>query len=168
MEVRQTKLIETDGKSNILSSVSKIACITYTNAATNVIEERLKDAIDKIEVSTIHSFLYKNIVKPYAYLLVEETGINFEEVDGHQDHRISEKKLINAGFYLSLKENPKKTKEENNIIKKQFFNYVGRINWKLNKNGDFVLTDDRNNDKFFKYKQEFWKDGVLHQDSEHL
>ena len=51
--------------SNKLGRNKKIACITYTNNAVETILSRLGNCTDKVEVSTIHSFLYKNIVKPY-------------------------------------------------------------------------------------------------------
>ncbi|MEK4221482.1 UvrD-helicase domain-containing protein [Bacillus sp. FSL W8-0116] len=43
-----------------LGKVSKIACITYTTVGTEEIIERLGTDIQRVEVSTIHSFLYKN------------------------------------------------------------------------------------------------------------
>ena len=41
-----------------LLSTSKIACITYTNVAVEEIQQRLEITGNKVEVSTIHSFLY--------------------------------------------------------------------------------------------------------------
>src|SRR3989339_1728735 len=52
-----------------LNPVNNIACITYTNIAVEEIKSRLDNKDEKVEISTIHSFLYKNIIKPYAYLL---------------------------------------------------------------------------------------------------
>lgn len=61
-------------RSNKLNSVSKIACITYTNVAVEEIMERLKLTSNRVEVSTIHSFLYKNIIKPYVHMLKDGEG----------------------------------------------------------------------------------------------
>lgn len=73
-----------------VTSTSRIACITYTNVASDEIKEGLDTGEDRVETSTIHSFLYKNIVKPYAFLLKEEDGsflIDFKKLDGHDEHR---------------------------------------------------------------------------------
>ena len=50
--------------SSRLQNTRKIACITYTNVAVETILKRLGNASNRVEVSTIHSFLYKHIVKP--------------------------------------------------------------------------------------------------------
>ena len=39
----------------------KIACITYTNVGVDTIKKRLNESDENIEISTIHSFLYKHI-----------------------------------------------------------------------------------------------------------
>lgn len=53
-----------------------IACITYTNAAVDEIEERLRQLstgklTERVEVSTIHSFCLNFILRPYQWLLPE-------------------------------------------------------------------------------------------------
>ncbi len=75
-----------------LTGVSHIACISYTNVAAEEIVKRLGAAADRVEVLTIHSFLYRNIVKPYVRLLKNEDGtalVNYALVDGHDEHRPS-------------------------------------------------------------------------------
>lgn len=51
----------------------KIFCITFTNNASKCIESKLKDYFGRIPsnivVSTIHSFLYRELITPYYYLL---------------------------------------------------------------------------------------------------
>ena len=66
----------------------KIACITYTNVAVKTINERLGSYSKQVEVSTIHSFLYFNLLKPYVYSIANEYGLNFREIDGHQDMKV--------------------------------------------------------------------------------
>ena len=69
--------------------VVKIACITYTNTATEEIKERLGDFHNRCEITTIHSFLYTNILRPYAYFVKDGDGnseLNHPEVDGHDIH----------------------------------------------------------------------------------
>lgn len=63
-----------------LGAVKKVACITYTNVGTDTISRRLRYDNDCVEVATIHSFLFANVVKPYAYLLADEIGLKTEEL----------------------------------------------------------------------------------------
>lgn len=53
-----------------------IFCITFTNNAVACIERKLTEYYGEIPnnivVSTIHSFLYREFVKPYYYLLYEK------------------------------------------------------------------------------------------------
>lgn len=58
--------------SHKLQVVKKVACITYTNVGTDTITSRLDIGKDVVEVCTIHSFLYANVVKPYIHLVAEE------------------------------------------------------------------------------------------------
>ncbi len=62
-----------------LDVVRKVACITYTNVGIDTISSRLSLGNDVVEVCTIHSFLYANIVKPYIHLVAKEFGL---ELDG--------------------------------------------------------------------------------------
>jgi DNA helicase-2/ATP-dependent DNA helicase PcrA len=58
--------------SHNLDVVKKVACITYTNVGTDTITSRLNMSSDVVEVCTIHSFLYANIVMPYAHLIAKD------------------------------------------------------------------------------------------------
>ncbi|SFT66592.1 DNA helicase-2 / ATP-dependent DNA helicase PcrA [Pseudovibrio denitrificans] len=60
----------------VLDTPYLVGCITYTNAAVDEIESRLRiygsnASAEKCEVSTIHSFLLQFILRPYAWLLPE-------------------------------------------------------------------------------------------------
>ncbi len=59
-------------KSSRLGVTKKIACITYTNVAADTIRERLGVQAYRVEVSTIHSFIYRNIVKPYVKFIAND------------------------------------------------------------------------------------------------
>ena len=75
-----------------LTGASRIACISYTNVAAEEIVKGLGFAADRVEVSTIHSFLYRNVVKPNLRLLKKEDDtalVNYALVDGHDEHRPS-------------------------------------------------------------------------------
>lgn len=67
-------------KSYKLDVVKKIACITYTNVGTDTIVSRLDVGNDIVDVCTIHSFLYANVVKPYIYLVANEFGVKHAEL----------------------------------------------------------------------------------------
>jgi DNA helicase-2/ATP-dependent DNA helicase PcrA len=60
----------------VRNTARRIACITYTNAAVDEIEKRLRQYgsigdDDYYEVGTIHSFCLTNILQPFHYLLPE-------------------------------------------------------------------------------------------------
>lgn len=75
-----------------LSCVRKVACITYTNTAVETILKRLgKGVADKVEVSTIHSFLYKNVVKPYCSFIPNEYELDCKKINGHDEFFVNSK-----------------------------------------------------------------------------
>lgn len=59
-------------ESKKLNISCKILCITHTNIAVDTIKERLRNTINEVEVSTIHSFLYENVVGPYLWTLNDD------------------------------------------------------------------------------------------------
>lgn len=48
-----------------INNYRNILCITYTNIAVDEIKKRLNNYKQYTYVSTIHSFLYQNVIKPY-------------------------------------------------------------------------------------------------------
>jgi DNA helicase-2/ATP-dependent DNA helicase PcrA len=75
-----------------MACTRKIACITYTNTAVETILKRLGNGVaDKVEVSTIHSFLYKNVVKPYCAFIPAEYELCCKKINGHEDFYINNK-----------------------------------------------------------------------------
>ena len=66
---------------NNLAEHLSIYCITFTNNAVDCIINKLKEHFgsipDRIKVSTIHSFLYHEIIKPYYFLLY---GKQYEKI----------------------------------------------------------------------------------------
>ena len=63
-----------------LDVVRKVACITYTNVGIDTISLRLNMENDVVEVCTIHSFLYANVIKPYVHLVAEDFGLKLDEL----------------------------------------------------------------------------------------
>ncbi|MHA2218649.1 MAG: UvrD-helicase domain-containing protein [Candidatus Hodarchaeales archaeon] len=68
------------GKSR-LGTNGKIACITYTNIAVETIKKRLSNTADRVDVCTIHSFLFKNMVKPFLWILKEEPKYEPQQIE---------------------------------------------------------------------------------------
>ncbi|WP_434655286.1 UvrD-helicase domain-containing protein [Thermoanaerobacterium thermosaccharolyticum] len=149
-----------------IKPTSKIACITYTNVAAEEIQERLNLNEDKVEVSTIHSFLYKNIVKPYAYLLKDENGknvINFTKLDGHEENvptkgKIYRWKELNNLWYLRDDSKIKDCLsdldwffEEGDLTLHVRNDYKRRI-------GKYYIREEY----FYSYKKLHWDEGILH------
>ncbi|CAH1201902.1 ATP-dependent helicase [Paenibacillus sp. JJ-223] len=150
-----------------LTSTSKIACITYTTVAGEEIQKRLGTNQNKVEVSTIHSFLYANIVKPYIYLMKDDNGntlVNIEELDGHDDNIATKGKIYvwqqeaKNGSYLTDKIKIKKCLEN--------------LDWKL-EDGEIKLKPRKfylskigrysiRSEEMLLYKKQFWKEGVIH------
>lgn len=63
-------------KYNETCNNKNIYCITFTNNAASCIEKKLIEHFvkipDSIKVSTIHSFLYQEVIKPYYFLLYQK------------------------------------------------------------------------------------------------
>lgn len=68
-------------ESNKLGITRKIACISYTNVGVETISSRLKNSSSLVDVSTIHSFLYNNVVHPFIHLERNRFGIDKKELE---------------------------------------------------------------------------------------
>lgn len=177
-------------ESHRLYSTRKVACITFTNTAVDTIRQRLGNgAIEKTEVSTIHSFLYNNIVKPYGRCLLEEYGLRIDKVDGHEEAVVNRKFLnqwlemdVLAGLrhpnsQKQLKTMPGLTAALKNwLLSEKCVIRKGNIEWDFNNdkaveytsNGRIALN--RNSfsilkNGFMEYKKLYWEKGIVnHED----
>jgi DNA helicase-2/ATP-dependent DNA helicase PcrA len=154
-------------KSPELKKSRKVACITYTNAAANTIIERLDLNSDRVEVSTIHSFLYANVLKPYWNLVPDEFGINIKKVDGHDEIPITggliyEWKSNTNQYYLddgakitkALKNLAWQFDDDNDLVLKPVKPYLGDM-------GDYWIDTE----SYIEYKKLYWERGQLaHED----
>lgn len=150
--------------SDKLFRTRKIACITYTNIAVETIRKRLGTSSEQVEVSTIHSFLYKNIVKPYVSFVAVEYGLNVVEMDGHDDIVLSN--------YSFLQEWKTRTGQQRINDDKKVIEAFSKLKWKL-ENGDLKVKTDYpitigkypiKNDSYFEYKKMMWEKGLVHHD----
>ncbi|MHB1684385.1 MAG: UvrD-helicase domain-containing protein [Bacilli bacterium] len=81
------------GFSSRLFSGARVACISYTTVASEEIILKL-ERTDQVEVSTIHSFLYKNIVKPYVHLACYDDGRRMVmDLHSVEEHRATPGKI---------------------------------------------------------------------------
>lgn len=172
-----------------LSKCRKIACITYSNIAVETILERLGSSADQVEVSTIHSFLYKHLVKPYINFIANEYGVKTSALDGHEEHVVSNSKLL---FWLdnhSHKDSLAAPFNYNQLTKlpqnrNALSNWLLSINYQLNASSIIYLTCDKTKAAHFdktrttinqktllllesdllEYKKLYWSEGILHHD----
>ncbi|MBL4559389.1 MAG: ATP-dependent helicase [Labilibaculum sp.] len=174
-----------------LSITRKVACITYTNTAVETIYKRLGTSATQVEVSTIHSFLYKHIVKPYISFIADEYNIDISKVDGHDDIKTSFKKISN---WIENHPNASSlrhpftfnqlTKLQNN--KTALINWFNSISYTLNQtNNDidislvrseayYIEDDDRRylnriclnalEHNLIEYKKQYWNEGKVSHD----
>ncbi len=173
-----------------LGSYRKIACITYTNVGVATIIERLDFIADRVEVSTIHGFIYSNIIKPYAGFIPAEYELNVKRMDGHDDHIISKKRVkewitnhVNVGRLSHPYTLNQLTNIPNNLD--AVGRWLGSLRYVFDA-GNLKLEADNSQayywdgtqrrnlakatclDKlapgFLDYKKLFWRKGILHHD----
>jgi len=131
----------------------KIACITYTNIGVETIVKRLGDEIDHVEVSTIHSFLFGHIVKPYIFLIANKYNLDPLKIDGPYEHIPSKGFLQQTGL-----------KYRRVTIKD-----MKRLFWLVEEqSGELALhikgKKQDYNKSLFEYKKKFWEKGYIHYD----
>jgi DNA helicase-2/ATP-dependent DNA helicase PcrA len=173
--------------SNRLAQTRKIACITYTNIAVDTILCRLGTAANQVEVSTIHSFLYRHIVKPYCFFLSTDFELNAEKLDGHDDTIVSyrrTKEWIENHPRVSELKHPFSLNQLINLPnnKKALMNWLGSLNYEFDDSNELKIIGNRNkaifidsegitrlNNKCLEilesnllgYKKLYWKDGLV-------
>lgn len=160
-------------RSERLAKTRKIACITYTNIAVETILCRLGTSAEKVEVSTIHSFLYRYIVKPYASFIAEEYGLNVIEMDGHDEIIHSKLQCWFDNDYRTL----------NYLSKDRELTkwHLDKVQWRFNEKNELKpcvtkyhpdKTYERNikflgkkhPEKLVDYKKLYWQEGTIHHD----
>jgi len=154
-------------RSGRLNKCRKIACITYTNVGVETIVKRLGDSIDKVEVSTIHSFLYKHIIKPYIFLIKDEYGLDPAKIDGHEE-------LIPTGGIIYQWKN--RTKQVHTLTDDaQVLRALSSVSWELNEQEELELRLRKfwmgkagqyniRKDSYIEYKKMWWEKNLLHHD----
>lgn len=149
--------------SSRLTLGKKVACITYTNIGVETIVKRLDNALAEVEVSTIHSFLYKQVVKPYLWVIEEDFEIPIADIDGHEE-------IIPTFSILSEWKNNTSQKYINdlNALKTELMG----LKWIINDSGEIELQRKYpyknplkiKNDSLFEYKEICWKNAKINHD----
>lgn len=156
-------------ESNDLGLSRKVGCITYTSKATENILNHVGNNNNRLEVSTIHAFLYKNIIKPYFHLIADEEGFAIDKLDGHDETIISSygfvSELMKANrMGMLVKDHAK----ESYKLKQTVEDY----RWGLTKK-DIILQKTINypripgiGEKYvLAYKKKVWREyGIMHHD----
>lgn len=169
-----------------LDKSREVACITYTNTAVEIIRNRLGVSTNQVEISTIHSFLYKHIIKPYIHFIANEYNFNISRLDGHDDVQISKGATIKW-----LKEHSKKdcfkhpysldqlTKNPDGSSK--VHNWLSSVSYKFDTNDNLYITADRKQSyvngrplakkclellevDLKNFKEMYWNQGILSHD----
>ncbi len=165
------KILKTSSR---LNTTRKIACITYTNIAAEEVMERLLCDKSRFDISTIHSFLYRNIVKPFSYLIAQdekgEQLFNIDDLDGHIEHiphgdRI--RRWVQTIGKLNKKKNygylndPKKRADIVALLVSLDYSFVDdEINLIFRKQRGVVIPTK--NRELWVYKEKYWHDGIMH------
>ncbi|RAS89607.1 hypothetical protein A3863_10325 [Priestia endophytica] len=165
-----------------LEKTRKIACITYTNVAVETISSRLgPQSGNQVEVSTIHSFLYNHVVKPYITHMAEEFDIEFQKIKGHDN---IEPKFNKVQVWLENHSETKKLKHPytpNQLLKlpenkNVLFNWLASLKYSFNEDFKLYLkgkeSDARQLRKIIRiletdllsYKKLYWQDGKIDHD----
>ncbi len=169
-----------------LDKSRKVACITYTNTAVDIIRDRLGSSSNQVEVSTIHSFLYRNIIKPYMHFIANDYDFDISRLDGHDDIRISNGIVIEW-----VKEHSKQSSFKHPYSLKQLTknpdslarltNWLYSISYEFDNTNSLIITANsassfaqgsRLSDEcltllkvdFSKFKKKYWSRSVLHHD----
>lgn len=143
----------------------KVACITYTNVAVETIQRRLEGSAHQAEISTIHSFLYKHVLKPYIHFIATDYNINFRLIRGHDD------KIITS--YQFIQEWKTRTKQvrirDDEPIREAF----SRMKWTFDSNGELKINTpwpisaggyNIKTSSYMDYKVMAWERGIIHHD----
>ena len=134
-----------------LSRNRKIACITYTNVGVDTLIRRVEDEKDHLEISTIHSFLFVHVVKPYLFLIKEKYNLDPARIDNPFEH------IFSKGYY-SQTDLPRRYVTENDMK---------GIYWEIAGNECNLRIKNKNNiyhKSLIKYKSFYWEKGILHYD----
>ena len=151
--------------SHRLGKIKKVACITYTNIGVETIHNRLPDCADRVDVCTIHSFLYDNIIKPYFHIIAADEGFAIDKLKVVDDTIMTGNSVI---YHLKSKIRKGFIYKDEDALKEALRN----AHWKIvgndlkfrppfpKKCSGYTIP----NDFYDEYKKYTWEHGVMHYD----
>lgn len=165
--------------SDRLNKTQKVACVTYTRIGAETVDKKVKklSGTNRLDIGTIHSFLYRNVIKPFSYLIEfdgdGEKLFTIEELSGHTEHRPSFDRInswINRiGYkYIYLYDQKKQDVNGKTNLSKTS-ELLNKFEWAFS--GDELIGKlSRNNyndlrfpsSKLYEYKQACWSKGIMH------
>lgn len=177
--------------SNRLNKTQKIGCITYTQVGAETIEKKVKSVsgTERLDISTIHSFLYRNIIKPFVYLIEKDINgedlFNVKELNGHIEHKPNYNRVSSWINNIGSRYNylmDTKTKDDNGKVNRtKTFNVLLKFDWDIiNDNVKCILRGNYTREEFWvkskngikkyyfpttmlsSYKNVYWKYGIMH------
>ena len=165
--------------SDRLGKTKKIACITYTRIGADTVEKKVKkiSGTNRLDVGTIHSFLYRNVVKPFSYLIERDDNgnelFNIKELSGHIENRPNHDRIsswanaIGKNYRYLHDTNKKDSNGLTNFQKTVFL--LKEFEWGLKEdNINFYLKKKYYRDyqfpttNLFEYKLSNWRKGIMH------
>lgn len=156
-----------------LHAVSKVLCISYTNIACETLANKISDVRDRVELSTIHSFLFKRVVRPYLHLLLDDDGSPIVAHDAVQGHDEPNPTFYWINRWLDHIEYSKKTPQLREVKAKDtaFVKYLTKLRWRLKKDGTWGLSSPGCRppqwfpaSRLRDYKELLWRKGVIEHD----
>lgn len=165
--IGQIKFILSEARD--LDLCRKVGCITYTNKATENILSHVGANNNRLEVSTIHAFLYKNIIKPYFHLIADEEGFAINKLDEHDETIISSygfvSDLMKANkMGMLIKDHANKSYE----LKQTVEDYRWGLTSKgigLQKKKKYPIIPGIGEKYVYAYKKKVWSEyGIMHHD----
>lgn len=165
--------------SDKLNKTQKIGCITYTRIGADTVEKKVikLSGTSRIEIGTIHSFLYHNVIKPFSYLIEKDDNGNelftIQELSGHIENRPNYDRVSSwvqsiGTKYKYLCDNKKKDKDGLTNLFKTFkllqeFEWIyensvvsSRLRKIFYRDYPFPST------KIYEYKLANWRKGIMH------
>lgn len=160
-----------------LTPCARIAVISYTNVAVREILLRLGTVADKVDASTIHSFLYRNVVRPYLHLLKDCDGhdlVAHHLVDTHDEHFAAFSKIDTwaraSGSAQIMADVPRGSRD-------RLYEQLRSLKVRIDTTGEPILVPrtiearDRSltslltPERLLAYKQQYWREGTIdHED----
>jgi DNA helicase-2/ATP-dependent DNA helicase PcrA len=165
--------------SDKLGKTQKVACITYTRMGADTVDRKTKKitGTDRLDIGTIHSFLYRNVIKPFSYLISKDDNGNIlfstSELAGHTENRPSYDRISSwisrIGTTYSYLYDQKKPDSKGNTNLSKTAKLLKEFEWvfdgselkgKLRKNNFPDLKFPST--KMLDYKKACWSKGIMH------